>query len=469
MLEMINYVSQDKILHSAKTRFKLMAISYFIILCSFFSLVFFHTISVKIPALYILTAFTMYLIILYKNSLNKYETGIFFFLFIQLLALAPKIGDLNPIVSTTFLLSFRYGVSSRSFIGTIADFLSNGSFISKYFVWHLIFCSSIFLIFLVSVYLSSVINKSKDNNIKSFILFLSLLCLTCFTSLSTYFTPQNFGRSEIYALIFMLLLIAVINKPYLKWLIPFFALFTISIHLILVFFYIPFIFILLFYKLPEKKQYIALFIATFLVVITSFILYLLFHKQTFVFSNASAFAEYLKTKTNLVYTEDFIHMTFFADLQDHLLRWQDKRAEGFLQFSGSISILINFPLILMFAYFWIKCFLHEKQQYMKLFFILPVLLFLYHVPVFFMFYDFGRWMVMIIQIQFMLILYLIYTGNKTVLTVTANMVPAINKNWYIIIVICSLMFFLGPVLTIGPSERVSNIIKGCLELFKIAL
>ncbi|MCL2704621.1 MAG: hypothetical protein FWE72_00240 [Spirochaetaceae bacterium] len=106
---------------------------------------------------------------------------------------------------------------------------------------------------------------------------------------------------------------------------------------------------------------------------------------------------------------------------------------------------------------------------MKLFFILPVLLFLYHVPVFFMFYDFGRWMVMIIQIQFMLILYLIYTGNKTVLTVTANMVPAINKNWYIIIVICSLMFFLGPVLTIGPSERVSNIIKGCLELFKIAL
>ena len=466
VLEIINSAAQDKNLYSPKIRFRLMAASCFILLCSFFSLVFFREISVKIPALYIITGSAMYLIILYKNSFSKYEAGIFFFLFIQLLALAPKFNDLTSELASTFLLSFRYGVSSRSFQGTIIDFLSNGSFVSKYFVWHFIFCSLLFFIFLIAVFLNSVIKKSKDNT-KSMVLFLSILLLTCFVSPATYFAPHNFGRSEVFALIFTLLSIAVIDKPYIKWVIPFFALFILSTHLIFIFFYIPFIFILLFYKLDgqkNRKEYIALFFTSFAVIITSFILYILFHKQTFVFPNAEAFAEYLRTKTNINFSNDYIHSIFFADLKDHLLGRDERMAKGFLKFSGNISIIINFPLILMFAHFWIKCFLHEKQQFMKLFFALPVLLFIYHIPVFFIFFDFGRWMAMIIQVQLLLVFYLIYTENKTALFVTEKIVPVINRNWYPIIIACSLMLFLGPAREL-PSSRVRHIIDGFLLFF----
>jgi len=468
--------NQDKTLYSDKTRFRSIAISCFILLCSFFSLVFFRTISIKIPALYIVTACTMYLIVLYKNSINKYEAGIFFFLFIQLLALTLEFDELSVHTFSVYLLSYRYGISSRGFIATIIDILSNGSFISKHFVWNFIFCATILLIFLISVYLGSVIKKSENSNIKSFALFLCLLCLTCFASPVAYFTSHNFGRPEVYALLFMLLLMAAIDKPYLKWVIPFFALFTMSIHIILVFFYIPFIFILLFYKLPDKKEYIVLFFATFAVVAASFILYLLFRKQTFMFSDASAFVEYLKTdffdNRNIDYIKNFMHMIFFADMQDHLLGWQNRvigESGGLLKFSGTVCVLINLPLVLLFAYFWIKCFLLEKQRYMKLFFILPVLLFIYHIPVFFLFYDFGRWTIMIILIQFMLIFYLIHTKNKTALLVAEKITPVIKKHWWIIIVFCLVMFFLEPVRTIGPSDRVRYIYNGFLDLLKITL
>jgi len=465
---MLEITSQDKFLYSSKNRFRLLAVSCFIIICSFFPLVFFHTLSVKIPALYILTTCTIYLIIIYKNKLNKYEIGIFLFLFIQLLALAPKFDELSHRLTATFLLSFRYGISSRGLQGTIIDFLSNGSFVSKLLVWHFIFCSLILLIFLISVYLGSVIKESEKNNTKSLVLFLSILFLTCFVSPATYFAPHNFGRSEIYALIFTLLSLAVIDKPYFKWAIPFFALFIISTHLIFVFFYIPFIFILMFYKLPVKKEYIALFFVSFLIVITSFILYLLFSKQTFVFPNANALAEHLSTKTDIFVAPNYLHLIFFAELQDHLSLYRERMPGGFLKFGGNISILINFPIVLFFAYFWIKCFLHENQKYIKFFFILPLLLFLYHVPVFFLFFDFSRWMAMIIQIQLMLVLYLIYTGNKTVLFVTEKIVPVINKNWYAIIIVCSLMLFLGPGREV-PSDRVRHIIDGILLFFKISL
>jgi len=370
----------------------------------------------------------------------------------------------KELLPSTFLISFRYGVSSRGFQGTIIDFLSNGSFVSKYFVWDFIFCSTILLIFLIAVYLGVVIKKSENNNTKSLSIFLSILFLTCFVSPATYFAPHNFGRSEIYALIFTLLSIAVIDKPRAKWFIPLFTLFILSTHLLFVFFYIPFIFILLFYKLPGKKEYIVLLFVTFAVIAASFILYILFHKQTFAFPNAEAFAEYLKTKTDIFIPTQYIHMIFFAELQDHLLAYQGRMPGGILKFSGNISILINFPLIILFAYFWIRCFFQEKQRYMKLFFALPVLLFFYHVPAFLMFYDFGRWMAMIIQIQLMLILYLIYTGDKSALLVTEKIIPAINKNWYPIVIVCSLMLFLGPAREVR-SDRVRHIIDGFLLFF----
>jgi hypothetical protein len=165
-------------------------------------------------------------------------------------------------------------------------------------------------------------------------------------------------------------------------------------------------------------------------------------------------------------------MVSYTDLGEHLARWHGrtiKETGGFLKFSGNINILINLPLILMFAYFWIKCFLHEKQRFMKLFFALPVLLFIYHIPAFFMFYDYGRWMTMIIQIQFLLILYLLYIEDKTVLATADKIAPVIRKHWFAVLVVCSIMFFLEPVRAVGPSDKIRHIIDGFLSILNFFL
>jgi hypothetical protein len=379
-------------------------------------------------------------------------------------SLAPKFDQLNVLIATSYLLSYRYGISSRGIIATFIDILTNNAFISKYFVWHFIFCSTVFLSFLISVYLGFVIRKSVGH-IKTFVLFLSLLYLSCFTSPSTYFSVENFGRVEIFAFLFMLVLITVINKPIVRWIIPLLALFTLAIHIILVFFYIPFIGIIMLYELLSKengkKNTAFLLTTTITIVVMSFLAYLLFHERTFVFQNAHDLTEYLKTKSDLYFTAHFIFMTLFAQLQDHLNDWHDVVS---LIYRGNLSIIINIPSLAFFVVLWIKCFLREKNTKMRFFFLLPIFSLVYQSIAFFMFYDFGRWMIMILNVQFLLIFYLLYVKNETLYFVVRKAVPYIYKHWLMIVLVCFLMIFLGPVTEIGPSSKVTRIFNGLLYL-----
>ncbi|MDR2718816.1 MAG: hypothetical protein LBB89_12255 [Treponema sp.] len=448
-------------LFSPKLRKLLLIISF---LCGFVCLLFLRYSHYKTVMLYAAIVCFMHLIVFYKNSLNKYETGIFCFLCVQLFAVAPKPSQMEDIVSTSYLLSYRYGVSSRSLIATIVDFFTNGAFISKYFIWHFILCVTVFLSFIISVYLGEVIRKAKDD-IKIFLVFLSLLYLSCFTSPTAYFIPANYGRIEIFAFLFMLLLIVIIDKPIIRWLIPLLALFTFATHLILVFFYIPFIIIMLLYALSTKteriKRTVLLLVVTIIILSLSFLLYLLFHEKTFAFEDAHEFFEYLIVKSDLNFSEDRLHMLMFAELQEHLNGWKNRM--GF-NFSGNFSIIINIPLMLLCIFFWIRCYFMESKKIMKYFFLLPVIVLPYQFLAFLMFFDFGRWMIMILNVQFMLIFYLAFKRNKTVISAAQITIPFIKRNGFFILLIFLIMIFLGPVGYIGPGDRTLRFFKCLIQL-----
>ena len=464
---MLNSSQGDACLYSQKTRKNLIVVSIFLFAAGLFALPLIPENSIKILLLYFLIICMMHLIIAYKNYLNKYEMGIFIFLCIQLVSVAPGFGEMDFLVAASYLLSYRYGASSRSFMGTVIDVLSGGGFVSKHFVWHFIFSSLVFLSFLVSVYLAYIIKKSSGE-VKKFAGFLTLVYIACFTAPSAYFISANFGRVELFAFIFMMALLAVIERPGLRWLIPLLALFTMAIHLILVFFYIPFIVMMLLYVLlankTGRKERVFLLTVTVVLVIAAFLVYFLFHEQTFIFQDANEFSEYLRAKSDLVFNDGDIHMTLYAKLQDHLAGWRNSVGSTGLGYSGNMSIVINIPLIVLFVFFWVRCFRQEKDLPIKLFFLLPVFVLVYHAAAFFLFYDFGRWMIMILNIQFMLVLYLIHAKNGTVLLVINKMIPCIEKNRFIIVLICVLMAFLGPVTQVGPSEKFGHIEKGLMLL-----
>ena len=445
-------------LFPAKSRRFLMMISIFAGLLCLLFVRYSQDDTLKITWLFAMYACAMFCIISYKNSLNKYEVSIFCFLTIQLLAVAPdNPNNLDPLVSTSYLLSYRYGVSSRGFMATLVDFFTNGKFISGDFVLHFIFSSTFFISFVISVYLGAVIQSRKDDA-RFFIILLSILYLSCFTSPSAYYHQGNFGRVEIFALLVLFFIILIVDKPVIKWLIPFLAVIVLAIHLVLVFFYVPFIIVLLLYGMIKEtktnKRSVLLLITTLTFILTAFLWYLLFGKGTFIFGNAGAFNEYLKTKSDLNFSESFLHMTMFASLQDHLAGWKGNTG---LLFVGNGSILINIPLILLFVIFWAKCFLAETQKQMKLFFLTPILILPYQALAFFMFFDFGRWMIMILNIQFMLFFYLVYTENKTVLSTIQAITPFVKQKTFFVMLGCLLMAFLGPVNPITASEKTTHI------------
>ena len=413
--------------------------------------------SIKIAMLYAMYLCIMALIVFYKNSLNKYEIAIFFFLCIQIIGLAPSPNYLGNLVGTSYLLSYRYGVSSRSFVATIIDFFTRGDFISRYFVHHFIFGATAFLSFIISVLLGGSIQKAT-NNTKYFILFLVVLYLSSFTAPAAYFGRANFGRVEIFAMLILFLIVFIINKPVIRWIIPLLAVFVMSIHLILVFFFIPFIIIILFHSIFEKpdesKQSVFLLVATIKALLIVFLCYLLFGRGTFIFEDARSFYEHLSARTDLNFSEEFLHMTMFASLEDHLIGW--RHAVNF-SFSGNFSILINIPLVLLFVVFWVKCFFIEATTKMKLFFLMPILVLLYQSVAFFLFFDFGRWMIMILNVQFMLLFYLAFVRNKAVLSNIQIITPFVKRNAFFIMLICLIMTFLGPLSVMAPSERTMRI------------
>jgi hypothetical protein len=63
------------------------------------------------------------------------------------------------------------------------------------------------------------------------------------------------------------------------------------------------------------------FIVTLILVVFSFIAYLLFHERTFAFVDAHTFTEYLSKKTDIDISEPFVFMTLFAGLSDHTNDW----------------------------------------------------------------------------------------------------------------------------------------------------
>jgi len=423
----------------------------------------------KIVMLYASSICLMYLVVIYKNSINKYEIGIFCFLCVQLFVVAPTPFNIDGLVSTSYLLSYRYGVSSRSLIATIVDFFTNNGFISKYFVWHFIFCTTIFLSFIISVYLGTIIQKAKED-IKIFLIFLSFLYLSCFTAPSAYFSPSNFGRLEIFAFLFILLFAFIINKGLLKlqWLIPLLALLVMATHLILVFFYIPLIIIMLLYviftKKDKNKYTIFILVATIVLILIAFFSYIVFYKKTFVFANALDFFRHLNAKTDLNFSEYFIHMTLFAELQEHLDGWKSRI--GFT-YSGNLSILINIPFVFLFVAFWLKCLRRETQRVMKFFFLLPILILLYQSIAFFMFFDFGRWVIMIMNCQFIMVFYLAFVRNETVVSIAQNINLFFKEKYFFVILVCLFMVSLGPLNYISPSDRIMRLADYFLDFLRL--
>jgi hypothetical protein len=408
-----------------------------------------------------------------KKKINSYEILIFLFLVIQLLCTNNRGMDNHALSS--YLLSYRYGFASRMFIGTIVDMLLGGGFISRVFLYNFVFSATLLLCFYVSVILGHIIQKS-ENHLSLFVL--TILYLSSSISPAAYFVQGNFGRMEIYIFLFMLIIFTVVDKKLLRWFIPALCFMSIATHLVSIFFYMPLVFIILLYKYINKNNQDRsegiLLILTAVIITFSFLYFTVFSKSTLIFQTEGEFVNALNNRTDIVNAGSSLHYDYFLSIINTF-----RYAVGTFTSATAIirkfyCILQNLPLFFFFVLFWKSCITYEQKRSMKLIFLLSLFFPLFSIPAFMLFIDWGRWVIMLLTVQFMLVFYFLHTREAAVVYTTNKLSIIVQKNMYAAVLFIMLSVFFGPIWQINSSENFRNlldiliaIIKKILEFIKV--
>jgi hypothetical protein len=413
-----------------------------------------------------ITSLSIFIITAIKKRINKYEILIFLFLMIQLLSASNRNMDGHALSS--YLLSYRYGFASRMFIGTIVDLLLGGGFVSIVFVYAFVFCGTVYLCLFISIILGHIIQKS-ENHLP--LLFLTILYLSSPVSPGAYFVRGNFGRMELYIFIFILIIFSVVDKKLWRWFIPVLCFMSIATHLVSIFFYMPLVLIILVYKYINKtnknKSEGILLILTTVIITLSFIYFVVFSKSALIFQNEDEFANALKDKTDIESYGSSLHYDYFLSIAD---TFKYVTANYFNPITTLMKkfycILQNLPIFLFFILFWKNCFISEQKKSMKFIFLISMFLPLLSLPAFIFFVDWGRWVIMLLTVQFMLTLYFIYMRETAVLSTVKRFTIIVQENMYAAVLFIMLLVFFGPIWQIDSSENFINLLYLPIKIVK---
>jgi len=397
----------------------------------------------------------LFIITVIKETINKYEIFIFLYFIIQFLCVFSF--NFDGHAQSSYLLSFRYGFSQRMFIGTIVDIISCG-YVSSAMIFSFVFCGTIWLIFLVSTAIG-YLNIKPDNKIP--ILLLTVLYLSSSIAIHAYFVHGNFGRMEIYVLLFMLIVSFIINKMVWRWFIPLLCFMSLATNLVVVFFYIPFVFIILLYeyfiKPNQSKSDMALLIITALSTIVAFIYFVIFSKSTLTYQDEIIFADILKNRTNIKDFGSSLHYDYFLSIIDTFRFAMSVYKEGiFLRF---YCIIQNLPFFLFFILFWKKCIKIEQRKDLKFIFLISMFLPVFSIPAFIFFVDWGRWVIMLLTVQFMLVFYFFHRRENSVILVMDKFTIVVKKHNFVFVIYIMLSVFMGPIWQISASTNFMRFIE----------
>jgi hypothetical protein len=180
--------------------------------------------------------------------------------------------------------------------------------------------------------------------------------------------------------------------------------------------------------------------------------FVFFSKNTLEYSLESEYFTMLTNKTNFEPDITAASSDFYRSIHDHFVAAKSTYASYFSNFFW--TILINIPIFVLFVYIWASCILSEQNKWMKCIYFLSAVVPLVSIPAFIMFIDWGRWMIMLLNSQFMLLFYFIYKKEASVL----KMSDKITKKSFLIIFACMLMICLGPTRDTWASENVCTLL-----------
>lgn len=375
----------------------------------------------------------------------KFELMIFIFLLFQLLTMKPAVEDMHDWCITPYALSYELGLGSRFFIGSILRLLVDifrGGILTPKVLYYFIFTALILLCALISYVLGAAIRKSKY---QLGVGFLVVLFLASPSSVSYLFYWGNYGRLDIFLLIFSLLSLFCIRHKKLKYLVPALSLFAMATQQVYSFTYFPLIVGILLYYLYENKftKSSFAFVGITLVVVGSAFVYFQFFSSNLKYSSVNGVLQHIEAQNaGFRINPEMIEAEYFQTMSFHWKVYVTPDWEYRLT-RGVVILLLMLPLQLIIVKVWRDAIKATEQKSLKIIFRIMMWLPIMALPAFILTIDWGRWFAAYFIVQILLILYLLRAKSIPMEMAMNSLQKFFKKNWFICLLLLIYLASLG--------------------------
>lgn len=371
---------------------------------------------------------------------NKYlntrhlELVIFVFLLFEFVALASeKTLPSASFVTTHYLITYEFGLISRGLIGSLFSLFTNRLTIQAIYISAII--SFLLLVYFISVLLARAIRMSEPTTKDATIIF-TILFLASPLSV-TYLLGFHFARFDIYWIIITLVALTLLKRSTFRWLVPFFCATAILIHPGYMFTYMPGLVIPMLYEVYKNrysKRYIGIFTLCCLTMILLF-LYLQFHSNNIPYHNAVDYANYLSGNSGFSAYAPMIHLEYYAPFPEWFTEWIWPLTLSYALPYGITLLAFSFPLLMIFGYVWTRSFKSTNNKFLKFVFVMCILSPLAFVPAALFGNDWDRWWAAVINNQFILIFYFIFSNESVVIKHVKRVGDFFSKHFLLFLLI----------------------------------
>ena len=340
-----------------------------------------------------------------------YELSIFFFLLFNFIAMTSE-NSTDSILKTHYLLTYEFGFGSRMLIGSIISLFTHH--VTNHVIYIVGTISYVLLISFISLLLGGAIRKSPSS-MKSTLIVFSVLFLASPLSV-TYLLGGNFGRLDTYWFFITLLGLVFLKRPILQWMVPLLCAAAILVHQGYLFTYMPALAIPLLYEVYKhkfSKKSIAVFSLSCLAMILLFIFFQFF-PSNIPFDNAIDFAAYLSKNSGFSPSALMLYFEYYAKFPTWFFDFTLPQTLHYALPYGLTLLAFSAPLTIIFGYIWRQSIKHEENKFLKFIFILCVMAPLAFIPAAVFGNDWDRWWAAVVNNQFILIFYFIYSNESAV-------------------------------------------------------
>lgn len=383
-----------------------------------------------------------------SRRFGYYEFIIFCFLIFEFLIMNfGRVVDTNSL--TSYLTTYEYGFLSKSLMGTILFLFTD--YLTIQAIYRISTVSFVLLLFLISLFLGKLLRSSPPDLSPSSAVF-CVLFLSSPLSV-TYLLGMYIGRIDTYWIILVLVSLYLSRRSLSCLIVPLLCAVAMGIHPGFVFAYFPAIAIALLYEIPHNKysnKHIFVFLSCCISV--AFLFYL-FQIRSAVppFESAVAFAEHLSKYSDFKPSALFLHIQYFTPFSESYYGYIRPLLVSYATPLVFALTAFSLPLLITFGLIWKHSIKNTDSKFLKLVFIICSLAPFVFVPITFLLNDLERYWAAVINTQFLLIFYFLFSGESAVVLSVKRVGTYLIGHPFVLI--CIIVFFCS----LKFSETTTNI------------